>query len=249
MIEFKYDDINIRKYNIIAKSTNFYDVYNHSGKLLLIKEIKNDRPENEQTYIGSDDTFYSYNKPGRLLFYSNKKYGYLDTLGNEITPQIYDDLKPFGDGLAAFKLNNKYGYIDFNGKIVIPNKYDEASEFKFGLAVVKINNRVAVIDRENHIIVPFSSLNEAVIYKDFIVMYESILHGFILNYSFLILTHRNQLITNWKDEFEGLSPSSIEHDYIDMYNFTGFMKGDVLKNTGFCIDSKGFIYAGIIIKD
>jgi predicted alpha/beta superfamily hydrolase len=53
----------------------------------------------------------------------NGKYGFIDTVGNEVIPLQYEETDFFEDGLAGITINNKQGFIDKTGKIVIQPKY------------------------------------------------------------------------------------------------------------------------------
>lgn len=51
----------------------------------------------------------------------NKKYGYIDTNGNEVIPCVYSYVSDFHDGRAAVaKDYGVYGFVDTNGNEVIP---------------------------------------------------------------------------------------------------------------------------------
>ncbi len=68
---------------------------------------------------------------------NNGKWGYVDTLGNELITPRYCDADYFSNnGLAAVQLNGKWGFIDKAGTEVIPFVYDDAEQFVNGLAEV-----------------------------------------------------------------------------------------------------------------
>lgn len=76
----------------------------------------------------------------------NKKFGFIDTFGNEVIPLIFDGVLSFSEGLAAVKLNNKWGFVDNSGFTRIPMIYDEASSFTKGKAKVKLKVKFGFID-------------------------------------------------------------------------------------------------------
>lgn len=53
---------------------------------------------------------------------------------------LYNDAKPYREGLAAVKMNGKWGFIDKVGSIIIPCKYDDALYFRNGFAAVNIDH-------------------------------------------------------------------------------------------------------------
>ena len=112
-------------------------------------------------------------KQSLILKQHNKKYGYVDSIGNVVIPYKYDGAKDFSEGLAAVR-NITYidgaevfsaiddevdwGFINEKGKIVIPFKYslpkDERALFSEGVVIVKKSGRFGYIDREGKQITP-----------------------------------------------------------------------------------------------
>lgn len=79
----------------------------------------------------------------------NKKYGFIDNMGNIIAQPIYDytyytayasigSNSGFSEGLACVCKDGKWGYIDREGNEVIEFKYSYARNFYGGLAVVSL---------------------------------------------------------------------------------------------------------------
>ena len=68
---------------------------------------------------------------------ANGKYGFIDSSGNYVIQPIFEDARPFSEGLAAVRLNKRWGYVDTSGEMRIPNSYPFfADEFAGGLASV-----------------------------------------------------------------------------------------------------------------
>lgn len=80
------------------------------------------------------------------------KYGYCDNSGNIVIPLLYDNAKPFSDGLAAVCIDNQYGFIDVTGNLVISNMFDDAGSFNDGVAWVKKNGSFFYIDKTGKLI-------------------------------------------------------------------------------------------------
>ena len=72
------------------------------------------------------------------------------------SPEIYEDIKPFKNGLAAVKINGKWGYVDHSFQLVIPNDYDDCGNFDNGWAYfMKVDSKgkhEGYIDEQGHIV-------------------------------------------------------------------------------------------------
>lgn len=67
-------------------------------------------------------------------------YHMLDTSGNKVTEEAFEDAKMFAqDGIAAVKNNGKWGFVDMEGKLKIDYQYEDADSFSKGFAPVKID--------------------------------------------------------------------------------------------------------------
>jgi hypothetical protein len=88
-------------------------------------------------------------------FRDNIKYGYIDTIGNEVIPLRYDKLGDFSEGLATAQIGSGFGYINKKGEVAIPLQSNyTASDFKFGLAQALDNNsyKIFYIDKKGSIV-------------------------------------------------------------------------------------------------
>lgn len=107
------------------------------------------------------DSFWSFDKNGlcmvRLDQEAGSLYGYVNELGVEQIPVVYEDLYSFEDGITIAKKDGKYGAIDLNNNIVIPFNlpYEDVRGFRHGRARVKdVNGKWGVIDTKGNLIVP-----------------------------------------------------------------------------------------------
>jgi hypothetical protein len=81
---------------------------------------------------------FSFNE-GVGCIYKYGYYGFIDSTGKIIAAPVYDEVKPFVNGLAAVRHNGYWGYIDKTGKEIIPMKYLSAGSFSpEGLACVGV---------------------------------------------------------------------------------------------------------------
>ena len=89
---------------------------------------------------------------------NDKKWGFVDYDGNIVIECIYDEVKPFCEGLAAVKVNGKWGYINDRGRVVIPIQYANADSFSEGLAAVnmvqdRLFKRYGFINKEGKLVI------------------------------------------------------------------------------------------------
>lgn len=68
------------------------------------------------------------------------RLGCINTIGEEVIPLHYQDIRAFKEGLAPVKLNGKWGVIDFQENQIVPFEYDAISNFKDGYAIVAMTN-------------------------------------------------------------------------------------------------------------
>jgi len=74
-----------------------------------------------------------------------RKWGFLDKTGKEITGFIYDDVRYFSQGVAAVMCgdykNRKWGFIEDSGEYVVPLVFDNAQSFCEGIARVQSGDK------------------------------------------------------------------------------------------------------------
>src|SRR4051794_14557944 len=59
----------------------------------------------------------------------------MDVTGRIITPQQFEDISSFSDGLAAVKIKGVWGFVDRSGKFIIPpTVFVKVGGFREGLA-------------------------------------------------------------------------------------------------------------------
>lgn len=104
-----------------------------------------------------------------LISATNKKTlktGYVNAKQKVIIDFMFEDGKPFSEGLAPVKQNGKWGYIDKQGNMIIPFIFDEAFGFSNGIAKVEITingiNRPAIIDRSGNFIIEPNELYDTI---------------------------------------------------------------------------------------
>ena len=78
-----------------------------------------------------------------------RKWGYINTKGEEVISCLFDNAELFSEGLAAVCQDGCWGFIDTNGITVIPMKFEETpTPFSEGLAGFRRNNRWGWINKK-----------------------------------------------------------------------------------------------------
>jgi KWG Leptospira. len=93
-----------------------------------------------------------------LSFKARTRAGFIDEKGNKVIDSIYNEAKPFHEGLALVKRDKKWGYINKNGQEVIPIQFDEGTSFNQGVAPVKLNGAWSLIDKTGQIVASFGQV-------------------------------------------------------------------------------------------
>ncbi|HVD98358.1 MAG TPA: WG repeat-containing protein [Cytophagaceae bacterium] len=93
------------------------------------------------------DTVYHFSE-GFAKFLSNRKYGFVDSLGNiRLVPQ-YNNARHFSEGMVAVMLIGKWGFMDTNERLIIQPYYDEVSDFKNGITLARKGLSYYFINKE-----------------------------------------------------------------------------------------------------
>ncbi len=161
VIPVKYDGVLSNKKGVIAEREGKYFAVAKSGK---------ETPLNYER-IGHE----AY---GLLLVQANKKYGFINTKGEEVIPLKYDNAWDFSTyssvgWLSNVRRGNKSGFIDTTGKEAIPIKYDWVGLFREGLATVTMN-MVPAVDSKNGYIDSAGNLVIPMIYNSAKVFSEGL---------------------------------------------------------------------------
>ncbi len=159
-----------------TETTNFSDgvaaVLDGSWYIVnTVMEHVNDIPyamiiTNENNYVSNSERLFASEGTG---------YKMLDSSGNTVSDDLYENARLFIDGTAAaVQQNGKWGFVNINGEIVIKPEYEDARSFNNGFAAVKRDGKWGFIDTQNNMIIEptfedardFNSLGKCYVLKD-----------------------------------------------------------------------------------
>lgn len=159
-----------------TETTNFSDgvaaVLDGSWYIVnTVMEHVNDIPyamiiTNKNNYVSNSERLFASEGTG---------YKMLDSSGNTVSDDLYENARLFIDGTAAaVQQNGKWGFVNINGEIVIKPEYEDARSFNNGFAAVKRDGKWGFIDTQNNMIIEptfedardFNSLGKCYVLKD-----------------------------------------------------------------------------------
>ena len=127
----------------IVKKYEFYNILNIKTKQLISPNMWS-------------DSFIYYDKEWNL--FTNKKYkkfNFVNTKGELISKEYFDNAFDFRNGVAAIQLNGKWNWINTKGEYLFPNQwFDSVGGFNNGFGRVKLNDKWNFINTEGEIISP-----------------------------------------------------------------------------------------------
>ena len=82
------------------------------------------------------------------------KWGFMDTSGELVIEDDYDEARSFSEGMAVVRIKGRWGFIDRQGKVKLPIDYPGAWSFSEGLARVQTyEDKMGFIDKEGNWII------------------------------------------------------------------------------------------------
>lgn len=94
---------------------------------------------------------------GLAVAFKNNKVGFIDSLGREVIPVKYDDIRNLADRSNEYKkvrLNDRYGVISRTGKTLLPPEYDNITPAGDGYFIFSLNNKAGLADSTGKICLP-----------------------------------------------------------------------------------------------
>ncbi|MBQ7096980.1 MAG: WG repeat-containing protein [Clostridia bacterium] len=92
---------------------------------------------------------------GLAVVKKGNKYGYINTLGEEVIPFRFDNAYGFSNGMAKVKINGKYGYIDRTGNLTVDAIYDDGGDFFEEVVWVRKDGKFGYVDKLGNVVIPF----------------------------------------------------------------------------------------------
>lgn len=112
-------------------------------------------PELAHAVKGYDELF-SFSE-GLACVKKGDKYGFIDKLGHEIIPCMYDGNSTCYNKRIIVKRGDKEGCINIENETVIPFIYDEIEPFNDSVSVACLEGKYGVIDLNGNVILPFEN--------------------------------------------------------------------------------------------
>lgn len=142
--------INYHRYGIFSVCSEWDNPLKNPEYNLL---DSNGRQIGENRYYGLEEFINGF---ARVLSTKNA-FGLIDTLGREVVPAVYSDLRSFkydsreegfvNPRLIAVRKDNRFGYVDFAGKEVVPFIYRDVPEYcPVGMIVEDDDSKKALFD-------------------------------------------------------------------------------------------------------
>lgn len=86
---------------------------------------------------------------------NDKKYGFIDSDGQQITEIHFSSVKRFSEGMGAFKRTSKWGFLNVEGHVEIIPTFDQVKPFRRGLAPAKKMGQWGVINKQGETVIDF----------------------------------------------------------------------------------------------
>jgi len=201
IITAKYDDVFDFSEGLACVFVGKYDSTRH------ITRYK--KPYHEDDFILSMYSKKSFYPDKYQILYG--KFGFIDTLGNEVIKCKYDYAKDFHEGYAAvykgdfdkhgYPTKGKWAYIDKTGTITIDYKYKDAKDFHGGLAPVKYGKKYGYINKKAELVIQCKYTDAESFSEDYAVVKCKKLYG--------VINKKGNLITPCKYNYIFLNKNEV----------------------------------------
>ncbi len=120
------------------------------------KEIYIDQAGNEVPAPKNGLDYFYTNEEKLTTVYKDGKWGFVNALGKEVVPYIYDDIRDYYDEFLHVSQNGKWGFLNNKGDVVAPCIYDSVYNFSEGFALVCKNEKYGFINTLGEEVIPCS---------------------------------------------------------------------------------------------
>ena len=155
---------------------------------------------------------------GLAMVTKGEKYGFIDKMGNEVVPCIYDFMEEtdcsFHEGLAFVHQGDNYYFIDKEGKKAFDFKYDGIpTSFSEGLAAVWKDGKCGYIDKEGNEVIPLSDKYSGEKFSDgMLAVFKDEKYGFVNTKGELLIPYTFEAQSEMGDASEFHEGFTIVHN-------------------------------------
>ncbi|NME68925.1 WG repeat-containing protein [Flammeovirga aprica] len=142
-----YKEFLLEERSFFQKMKKRDDVFTFSSEKKLYQLYKRKKFKHKHSF-----DFVGLNVEGYHLYYKDDKYGMINSKGEIIIPNIYDNLDVLSEGLISAKKGDKWGYINIKNEEVVPFIFDHATLFYEGYASVVYNQHKGVINKKGELV-------------------------------------------------------------------------------------------------
>ena len=161
------------------------------------------------------DQLYGFHE-GLARVCKDKKYGFIDKLGNEIIPCKYDDAENYDKGISIVTIGKKKGAINRYGHMVIPCKYDDINICEEdSLAAAFIDGTSGFIDLEGNEVIPFDYEYCESFHEGMAAVHKDGLIGFVDKSGQLIVPCKYKDHSTFSEGLAGVSIDGGEYGVFD----------------------------------
>ena len=130
---------------------NFYQTFKPNNKWKELVDNCMQRLANGEDLIDVFDYVWSFNE-GFAAVRLNDKCNFINTRGELLCNEWFDECRYFYDGFAAVKLNGKYNFINTHGELLWNEWFDSCGNFSDGFARVKLNGKYNFINTRGELL-------------------------------------------------------------------------------------------------
>ena len=188
-------------------SPNLTKIENYKLPKLVVCKKEDKYTLVDKTGIIKFEYLYDFIEPkfeeGFIKVWKNKKYGFVNDIGQVIVPPLYDGAWGFREGIATVEQSRKWGCINKKGEIVIPFLSETAIHFYDGKARIKQNDKFGMIDSLGKVIVAPEYWNVAIKFEEnMLAVCDGRKYGFVNTKGDLVIPI---VYDGWQSFSEGLA--------------------------------------------
>lgn len=154
IVDLKYDKIINAQFIKIAESHPEWDLDSDYRECPITRNLKNVITGKVISlyyqYHCVSDNIAPFKDGLARVANTNRKWGYLNTKGDEVIPCIYDSAEEFSEGVGCVEDKIGYRFIDTDGNVLFSKYYPWGGTFKQGYAITFDVNSAFLLDRNGN---------------------------------------------------------------------------------------------------